>query len=279
MPQNLETVALHPDGRLAEFVDKFFVNYADSFSFEGFAEPFLNTEVFFSFGEHFRIGQATFTANSQNAAIIGNRITSVPVSSFGYHYTAGVILKPWGLRSAYGVDGKRSINQLLSIAMAPALKKHTNFRAFKHDTPEVMLEMLVSAMKKMTANRHVKDSFHKIFDIVNSTSMQQADMHDVASQTGLSHKTVIQLFNEHIGIPPLKYIHTKTIIESLKHLKAAENTSLTDLALTLGFYDQSHFIRVFKSCMGMTPTRFIQLHTRVNSVQFQLPGTADICKN
>lgn len=265
----METLELIPNSHLGEFIDKIYVNYSDNFNFQGIAEPFLHPELFFSFGKQFQIGQNNFSGDASNySAIIGNRSNSVQVRTYGYHLTAGVIFKPWGIYSTFGIDGKRTINHLLKITNSSQLKKTIGFADLNNVAPEAILDKLESTMKGLVRNCKIKDSFQKSYSIINKMSIEQANLNEVASTVKLSKKTIIEQFNEHLGISPVKFIHVKTIIESLRLLKSNKNVNLTGLAYDLGFYDQSHFIRVFKSCMAMTPSEYVRYLSRVNIVQF-----------
>lgn len=265
----MKTLVLSPKCSLGEFIETIYVNYSDDFEHQGIAEPFLNPELFISFGKHFQVGQDSFSAGDPSpAVVIGNRSVAVPVTANGSHYTAGVIFKPWGVYSAFGIAGKLTINQSVRITSSSAFEEFTSVAADRTVAPEIMLEKLESAIRKAVRGRNIKDKFQKTFAIVSSMSMEQANLQEVASKAGLSKRTVIQLFNEQLGLSPMRYIQVKTIIEALRILRSTAKVNLTGLALDLGFYDQSHFIRVFKSCMQMTPSQYVRYLARVNPVQF-----------
>lgn len=61
-----------------------------------------------------------------------------------------------------------------------------------------------------------------------------------------------RLFTAMIGQPLSQYIMNRRLNHSLK-LMADENLSLTDISYTLGFSNQSAFIRNFKKAYGQTP--------------------------
>ena len=51
-------------------------------------------------------------------------------------------------------------------------------------------------------------------------------------------------------------IFKKIKIDRAKVLLLTTNKSLLDISISLGFYDQSHFSRTFKSFEGITPSQF-----------------------
>jgi AraC-like DNA-binding protein len=59
-----------------------------------------------------------------------------------------------------------------------------------------------------------------------------------------------------IGISPHKFYTLKCICETIKVLQNNPTVKLTELAYNQGFYDQAHFIRVFKEHTRLTPKEF-----------------------
>ena len=58
-----------------------------------------------------------------------------------------------------------------------------------------------------------------------------------------------------MGITIMNYAK-KIRIERAKVLLLTTNESILEIALTLGFHDQSHFYKVFKSFTGMSPSKY-----------------------
>ena len=245
-----------------------YVNYADSFEYQGIAEPLLNQELFMSFGEHFQMGCHSFESDTHHPSVlIGNRLNGLSVKTQGAHFTAGVIFKPWGLFSACGLHGKCTVNRLLDPTSFKPINLLAGVSVVKQGlTPADVLELLEARVRNLRF-QDIHPLFDDAFQRLNKAVLGQVDIRQMAAETGISQKTFIDLFNKHIGISPLKYLHAKTVIRSLKQLRNPKSVSLTQVALEHGFFDQPHFIRVFKSHMGMTPLAYRKMCSRVNFVQ------------
>jgi AraC family transcriptional regulator len=63
------------------------------------------------------------------------------------------------------------------------------------------------------------------------------------------------LFKHALGIPPHRYVLQERIREAQRKL-AVGRMSISELALNLGFSDQSHFSRAFRKVTGTTPKRY-----------------------
>jgi AraC-like DNA-binding protein len=83
-----------------------------------------------------------------------------------------------------------------------------------------------------------------------------ASMDTLAHDMNISQRQLERLYQQQVGLTPKGYSRLLRIESARKSLKLP-NQSLTDLGLRLGFYDQSHFIREFKTIVGMTPSAYI----------------------
>ncbi len=79
---------------------------------------------------------------------------------------------------------------------------------------------------------------------------------DAAEISGLGVRTLERRFREYVGVSPKWVIRRYRLIEAAEQLKQGKTTSLAELAAALGYFDQSHFVRDFKSLVGCTPSAF-----------------------
>lgn len=79
-----------------------------------------------------------------------------------------------------------------------------------------------------------------------------AEIADISQAIGLSRSHFIRAFRDSVGEPPHRWLTLRKIEEARK-LLAESDLPLTDIALTCGFSDQSHFTRVFSRISGLPP--------------------------
>lgn len=65
-----------------------------------------------------------------------------------------------------------------------------------------------------------------------------------------------RLFNEYVGINPKWMIKRYRLHEAAERLAVSPKTDMTKLAIDLGYYDQAHFIKDFKSIVGKPPEQY-----------------------
>jgi AraC-like DNA-binding protein len=79
---------------------------------------------------------------------------------------------------------------------------------------------------------------------------------DLAAQIGRSPNYTIAMFKKAIGLTPIDYVHQLRVQEA-SSLLLESNMTVTEISEYLGFYDTSHFYRVFKKIMKESPSAYI----------------------
>ena len=74
----------------------------------------------------------------------------------------------------------------------------------------------------------------------------------LALECGLSVRHFTRAFRQSVGMPPHRYL-LKRRIERARDLLRNPALSLLEVALACGFSDQSHFTRLFRASMDMSP--------------------------
>jgi AraC-like DNA-binding protein len=80
----------------------------------------------------------------------------------------------------------------------------------------------------------------------------------LARLTGLHRSYLIRAFRRHVGLPPHVYL-IQVRVERAKQL-LARGMPIAQVALEVGFVDQSHLTRRFKQITALTPKQFVCGH-------------------
>lgn len=79
-------------------------------------------------------------------------------------------------------------------------------------------------------------------------------MPDLAARVGLSVRQLERVFGEHVGLTPKVYLRILRFQQVLAALReGGRSTSWAELAISHGYYDQSHFIGDFTRFVGVAP--------------------------
>ena len=133
---------------------------------------------------------------------------------------------------------------------------HTRLQEAKSADRQVQL-MDDFLMKRVEVNPKAIDKIILVQKVM--TEMSKKDFFDnienVAERHGISSRYLQKIFTQHTGLTPKLYSKVNRFQNSVVML-GREGISLTEVAYSSGYFDQSHFIREFKTFTGLTPSTF-----------------------
>jgi AraC-like DNA-binding protein len=83
-----------------------------------------------------------------------------------------------------------------------------------------------------------------------------ARVDDVATRFGLSSRQLQRLFQRYVGVSPKWVLQRYRLHEAAARLTEGTSGTWAEVAVELGYFDQSHFIRDFTRAIGMTPVAY-----------------------
>ena len=84
---------------------------------------------------------------------------------------------------------------------------------------------------------------------------KRIDMDELAKEVFLSHSGLIWKFKRELNTTPSKYLGILRL-RYAKQLLLNDRVKLVDVALSVGYEDQSYFSKVFRKHTGMTPKQY-----------------------
>lgn len=93
---------------------------------------------------------------------------------------------------------------------------------------------------------------HRMREYIDSRLSENISLDSMAEIAGLSVFYFARAFRQTFGMPPHSYLLRQRIERALRLVQQTE-LSLSEIALSTGFSDQSHFARHFRRLTGMTP--------------------------
>lgn len=79
---------------------------------------------------------------------------------------------------------------------------------------------------------------------------------DIAKAVGVSRSHLYRVFMANVGQSPIDYLTDYRISEACYLLKNS-HLSIAEIAVSVGFFDQFYFSRVFKKVKGVPPSRYL----------------------
>lgn len=101
----------------------------------------------------------------------------------------------------------------------------------------------------------------KSIEYIRANSDTEISVAEIAKDAGMSRSYYSKLFRQLMGCTPHAFI-LRCRIANARRLLCFTELSMTEIAQQCGFYDSSHFIRVFSKQESITPTTYRLLHSR-----------------
>jgi len=170
----------------------------------------------------------------------------------GGFYKVGIVFYPLGIN--HFIDA--SLNTFMQHPFQEIVLDKAFYPIITRLSKEQSIdEQLATVEEALLAAWHAFDSTvlqKAVREIVLSNGTVKADALEKA--TGVSRKTLLRLFRKHLLSSMEEYKKMVMFRNSLNYaLQHKELVNLTDIALYNMYYDQSHFIRHFKSITSETP--------------------------
>ena len=150
-----------------------------------------------------------------------------------------------------------------------ALFRHNMARANWHTNDmQLALEqvtdtILISMLQRM-GNKQIKSPLKGglspkicvvVCDFIHANYQRQIYLAELADLAQLSEYHFCRMFKESLAQTPQEYL-TNVRIEHVKHALSYSELKLADIALKVGFSNQSHMGRYFKKLIGVSPREF-----------------------
>jgi two-component system, response regulator YesN len=122
------------------------------------------------------------------------------------------------------------------------------------DTEAVVDEGRAQGMQG-PSSRQPDMAIQKVAVLIQQRYWSHLTLTYLASEVGMSKHRLSRRFNEVMGISLRSYLFGVRL-ERAKELLAAKQSSVTEVALAVGFGDLPHFDKFFKRCTGVSPSAY-----------------------
>ena len=203
------------------------------------------------------VGDAFVTTPS--IELWGQIIRPLPVKSTGKNTMLGIRFFPHAA-SCFLNDTIGSFNNLV-LDLSDVSDKAVNIlysRLLETTAWNKRLELIERfLLSRLSLSERKRSKVGVVGSIMNEISQDDFfdNIENVASRYGITSRYLQKLFLQYTGLTPKLYSKINRFQNSLR-LVTKKEISLTSIAYDCGYFDQSHFIREFKSFTGFTPSAY-----------------------
>jgi AraC-type DNA-binding domain-containing proteins len=88
----------------------------------------------------------------------------------------------------------------------------------------------------------------------------------VVRRTGVSHRRLVELFWNEVGLSPKRYCRVRRFNDVLRRIEPLGDVDWTDVAHVCGYFDQAHFNHDFRAFAGLNPSEYLRHRVARNHV-------------
>ncbi len=229
--------------------------------------PDGNTEIVFNLGDPEKILSGREGANwgvIGGSRLIAGRKDSLFLEQTGSKYKIGIRFFPGGLAPFLPIPLDGMSNAIIDLGdLLGSDCGEMEERLLQARSAAGVFEIL---QRKMLSRFDPDYREDRIVDLlIRRIRLSRGDfsLKRTAKQLGVDSKSLRRWFAAKVGFMPKIYSRIVRFQALLKEIGKEEDHSWTSFACQYGFYDQSHFIKEFKSFSGMTPSQFITEHVPI----------------
>lgn len=140
-------------------------------------------------------------------------------------------------------------------------------KLFEEQNPFQRANLLETFLLERLAKAATATKINRAFQVISLNDAEQLSVERITKIIGVDESTLYRMFASRLGQNPKSYLKTVRFRKALNEVVKNKRTNLTDIAHTNNFFDQSHFIKDFKTFTGYTPK---QLSEAVSIAQNEL---------
>ncbi|MBB6669406.1 helix-turn-helix domain-containing protein [Cohnella nanjingensis] len=132
-------------------------------------------------------------------------------------------------------------------------------RLFAQETAEQMIPLAESFIRERLPEPDTNVDFINtiVQSIISDRSIVKVD--DILARYQIHKRQFQILFRQYVGVSPKWIIQRYRLHEAVEKMADGDILDWSNLALDLGYYDQAHFIKDFKSIVGKSPEIYSKL--------------------
>lgn len=221
--------------------------------------PKGTVEIIFNFSDamHYNNSSQPISKKLPVAFVNGLNFKPVKLTKTGEQHFLGIQLNSIGLRLLFRIPAETLNDGIHDVHhVSPTLADLANDLFLKkifHHRVEIILKWIYC---QLPANWHQQEVGRalKLKYLVHETNPSAKKLSEAIC---LSDRHLRRFSHEWLGMNTEQFIHYNKYLQSLNLLHNTKQ-SLTEIGHWAGYYDQSHFIREFKSYTNLTPGNYRQ---------------------
>lgn len=204
--------------------------------------------------------------NYSRLSLVGPRSVFKDINRKDRVATLIVKFKPWGMSGLlpFPVNDLKDFSiplQTLFKSKASELKDNLDELARTGNIKQCIKELEAFLTGSLIGDRSIDQRLKFLTDRI-AANFGNISVKRLAEEVGISDRYLRKLFLAQIGLSPKRYVMVNRVTNVVRRVDEGNVVSWSDLALSAGYFDQSHMIEEFNNLLGESPEAFISRTNR-----------------
>lgn len=198
---------------------------------------------------------ANFTTRLPDCFINGLNLKPFQLIKKGRQEFLGLQLNTVALKALFNTPARELNDIVLEGSDICKSVRELHSQLFAESNFDIQVDILKKWICKRISDCKHLPTIRRFHDWFFCQNVNGLSVNDLRQKVFVSDRQMRRVSSEWLGMNIEKFLQYNKYLTSLNHLHHTQ-LSLTEIGLTSGYYDQSHFIREFKSFTGLTPKEY-----------------------
>jgi AraC-like DNA-binding protein len=137
----------------------------------------------------------------------------------------------------------------------------------RYQPPDILvlehcLQLLARSIRReLSGSRatQIPEHLSRVCRLIEARIIEPLTLNELANAANLSVSRFSQLFREHLGQSPMRYLEERRL-QRAAYLLANQSLNIGEVASAVGYPDQLHFSRRFRARFGSSPSHYRRRH-------------------
>ena len=219
--------------------------------------PKGTVEIIFNFSDKINYFNPSLQVSKKLPTVFVNGINFKPFELIktGRQEFLGIQLNSIGLRLLFNISAKEFNNSVYEGKEICSQLDNLANELFYNQTFNQQVQIILAWIKNKIPTNNFQYSINRVQKLISCNCLQNLTVKKLSEEICLSDRQLRRFSLDWLGMNTEEFIRYSKYLNCLQLLHRSKH-SLTEIGLEAGYYDQSHFIREFKSFTDITPKQY-----------------------
>ncbi len=219
-------------------------------------------EIIFNFSDQINYVNPSLQISKKLPIVFVNGINFKPLEliKIGRQEFLGIQLNSIGFRLLFNISAKEINNSVYDGKEICRQVDNLANELFYKQVFSQQVERILDWIRKIVPSNKFQYSINRVQKLLSSNCTHNLTVKKMSEEISLSDRQLRRFSQDWLGMNTEEFILYNKYLNCL-HLLHHSNQTLTEIGLEAGYYDQSHFIREFKSYNDLTPKQYQEANT------------------